>query len=186
MDSVINKTLPDAPEALPGWDSWTGFGIEKDRAYRDPEYLQAKALWQKKKKQIIDRRSDGGLKHVILSDEISKPSSKYLSKWQPDWVNVGLYKEKMKDTIGREWNLSTEFFHTIKPDHDIPQGYIVTPTEKYDEEQDDMRHKTQFGNKKNGNKKQNGHNKLQSIYNSNNLINKPRHFVDARPERAKV
>jgi len=51
-DSVVEKAMPSAPEgALKGWDHWTGFGIVDDEAFRDNDYLEAKALWEKKKKQ---------------------------------------------------------------------------------------------------------------------------------------
>ena len=188
-NKVIDKAMPNAPEgALQGWDHWTGHGIKDDKAFEDDEYLEAKALHEKRKKHLIAARNDGHLKHVILSDEISKQSSKYVVKWQPDWVNIGMYRHKMNDTLGREWNLSTEFFDSIKPDYDIPHGYIVKPTIKEDDTENDMKYKTSFGNK-NKNQKQNGKKKeykLQSVYNNDNLVNKKkRKYVDDRPERGK-
>eukprot|EP01083_Nonionella_stella_P067303 177913_1 len=74
---------------------WTGHGIEDDAALRDDEYLEARALYEKKKRKLLQNRSDGHLKNVILSDKVSKASSKYLMKWQPDWVNLGMYRTKM-------------------------------------------------------------------------------------------
>merc|ERR1712154_262631 len=169
-----------------GWDHWTGFGIVDDEAFRDNEYLEAKALWEKKKKHLMQNRNDGHLSNVILSDEISKASSKYVLKWQPDWVNIGMYRSKMDDTLGREWNLSTEFFHTIRPQHDIPNGYIIKPTTK-DDGRNDMNHKTSFGNK-HKQKKHKKQPKLNSVYKGNvvKYSNKTPQNVNERPERDRI
>eukprot|EP00483_Globobulimina_turgida_P010722 UN10743 len=170
---------------LSGWDHWTGPGISDDFAYRDDEYLQAKAIWEKKKQKLLEKRSDGHLTNVILSDQISKASSKYVLKHQPDWVNLGMYREKMKDTMGREWNLASEFFNSIAPEHDIPSGYIIRPTQKADGNDDSMRHKTKFGKNGKDNLKKK---KLNSVYKRNvsSRSNKRPKYVDNRPQRDKV
>eukprot|EP00484_Ammonia_sp_Unknown_P002569 CAMPEP_0197077158 /NCGR_PEP_ID=MMETSP1384-20130603/212474_1 /TAXON_ID=29189 /ORGANISM="Ammonia sp." /LENGTH=1213 /DNA_ID=CAMNT_0042516017 /DNA_START=28 /DNA_END=3669 /DNA_ORIENTATION=+ len=191
-EKVMEDAMPDAPEgALQGWDHWTGYGIADDAAFRDAEYLQAKALWEKKKKQMMANRSDGHLSNVILSDEISRPSSKYVLKRQPEWVNMSMYRHKMKDTLGREWNLSTEFFNAIKPDMDIPHGYMIQPTSKEKEDQNDEGIKTSFGEKYQQNEKSKGTKTtpLQSVYKGN--VHDDRYGASKRnswerPERAKI
>ena len=182
-ESVIEDAMPNAPEdALKGWDHWTGHGIEDDAALRDAEYLEAKALHQKKRKHLMEQRSDGQLANVILSDQISKASSKYVIKWQPDWVNIGMYRTKMNATMGREWNLSTEFFDAIRPQHDIPSGYILEPTKKLDANNEANQYKTSFGKKTKNKSKQ----KLYSVY-KGDFVNERKHKnIDERPQRDSV
>jgi len=185
-DSVISKAAPILSEgALKGWDNWTGPGIARDAAFGDDDYLQAKALWEKRKKQIMESRNDGHLSNVILSDKVSKASSKYIIKWQPDWVNIGMYRYKMDDTMGREWNLSTEFFHTIRPEHDIPNGYIVKPTQKQHAlNQHNVNYiKTKFGKNTKHKKTQN---KIYSIYKQNAIKPQTQKDIDCRPQRDKI
>merc|ERR1712129_551688 len=153
---------------------------KKDAAYRDDEYLQAKALFAKRKASLMAKRRDAMLNSVILSDEISQASSKYVLPYQPDWVNLSMYKQKMAESIGREWSLSTEFFHAIKPDVDVPHGYMVQPTSKDDGEESGVTYKTKFGPKS---KKKPMHS--QSMYNNNFLVRRPKRMrrKQGRPER---
>eukprot|EP01083_Nonionella_stella_P094127 264016_1 len=184
-ESVIEDAMPNAIEGpLRGWDHWTGYGIENDGALQDDEYLQARALHEKKKRKLIESRSDGHLRNVILSDHVSKASSKYLMKWQPDWVNLGMYRTKMNDTMGREWNLSTEFFDTIRPEYDIPHGYIINPTQKEDGKDTNMTHKTKFGKQDTNKQPQQT---LRSVYKGNVKSHvAPKRVDNGRPERAKA
>ena len=140
---MITKAVPEAPEALKGWDKWTGFGIDDE--FKDDEYLSAKASWEQRKKMILQNRSDAGMDHVIMSDKMSIQSAKYLVKDQPKWVDMKAYRRKMRDTMGREWNLATEYFENIKPDYDIPSGYMLQPTVKEDDDEAEMNAKNQWG-----------------------------------------
>jgi len=200
---VVGQAMPDTPNGpLLGWDSWTGEGVSDRAAHRDQEYVRSRALWQKRKQRLLAKRNDGHLPHVIFSDEISGKARKYVLRHQPDWVNLRAYKEKMRDTLGREWNLSTEFYHAIRPDFDIPHGYIVTPTLKMDGKHDDgdgadgdgggggdMHIKTTFGDESNDASGKDA-DVLQSVYKGNGnamVTNEPtgRDFY-ARPEKFRI
>ena len=186
-EQQIRKDLPGAPEDLKGWDRWTGYGV--DESYKDDEYKQAKALWEKRIKSRLESRSDGQLRGVILSDKISAQSRKYVLKHQPNWVDTRAYRARMKDTMGREWNLATEYFETIKPDMDIPQGYMVQPTTKEDGKEADTNYKTRFGDqgKKGMAESDRVDTKLYSVYRGDHeaQVKKANERHD-RPEREKV
>ena len=183
-EEVVNKALPPAPVAMEGWDNWTGDGIEDDLAYQDMEYIMEKEKWEEKKKRLLQGRSDRGLNNVILSDEISKKSMKYVCRWQPDWVNLGLYRQKMKATVGREWNLGTEYLNAVRPEIDIPAGYIVQPTEKQkkDGEDEAMNTKTSFGQ---DNQQKKPTEKLHSVYKSGMQSSRRKYNKWASPARAR-
>merc|ERR1712087_711672 len=104
-------------------------------------------------------------------------------RYQPDWVDLRSYRARMRDTMGREWNLLTEYHDTIQPDMDIPAGYQVQPTTKEDGKEPEDNYKTSFGKK--GKKKRTT--KLYSVYGNQNVSDGDRRRkVDRGPEKQRA
>jgi len=151
---MMTDKKPDKP--LEGWDQWTGPDDQENakvngisRRLMDEQYFSKLTEWKRKKDEQIQRRSDYGMDHLILSQQVSKQSAKYLLLGkQPKWFNPFLYRSVMDEQLGREFNTSTEFYESIKPDINIPMGHVVTPTHREDGKEPFVPIKTKFGKKK--------------------------------------
>ncbi|KAH8923494.1 small-subunit processome [Atractiella rhizophila] len=91
----------DAPRTedvtLPGWGSWTGKGVKKQKT--DKKYI--------KNIPGIDRneRTDAKLGHVIISEKKDKRATKYLVKDLPwPYTSEAQFRKTMARNIGKEWN----------------------------------------------------------------------------------
>lgn len=114
----------DAPReedlTLPGWGSWGGKGVRKQKNAR------------KIVKQIpgvdASKRQDAKYKNVIISERVDKKAQKYLTKDLPyPYTSIAQYEQKMAQPTGNEWTTRATFKDAIAPKVLTKPGVVIKP-----------------------------------------------------------
>ncbi|CAO0797313.1 unnamed protein product [Mucor circinelloides] len=105
---------------LPGWGSWAGAGVKKN----------------KKKKKILkvtkgidaDKRKDAKLAHVIINEKLNKKAEKYRATSVPfPFKTMEQYERSISTPMGSEWNTRQTFLKLTKPKVITKLGKVIDP-----------------------------------------------------------
>ncbi|KAI8327677.1 small-subunit processome [Choanephora cucurbitarum] len=105
---------------LPGWGSWAGAGVKKN----------------KKKKKILkvtkgidaDKRKDAKLSHVIINEKTNKKAEKYQTSSVPfPFKTMEQYERSISTPVGGEWNTRQTFLKLTKPRVITKLGKVIDP-----------------------------------------------------------
>ncbi|KAL0233583.1 hypothetical protein PCE1_002097 [Barthelona sp. PCE] len=128
--NLIDETLPDDVELVPGWGFWSGPGTTKPKKL--PKHLRKKSNKIKAiRKEIKEQRKDKNNERLILSTKSMVPDHyKAVVKDIPHYKSHGKYENEIKETVGRETLTINAFEQKIQPDVDVAVGEIIDPIRK--------------------------------------------------------
>jgi U3 small nucleolar RNA-associated protein 14 len=120
---LIDAELPKTEFlALPGWGRWIGDGL------KNPPYLLAKQPDPNVLKQLIKKRKDAHLKHVIIQEKQNKKLSSLMIDQVPfPFETCDQYNQSIRNPLGFEWNTQTAFQRLIKPHVTTQLGHVIDP-----------------------------------------------------------
>ena len=121
---VIEADAPqDVDETIPGWGSWGGKGVKKNR--------QAKKYIKHVPGIATEDRMDAGLSHVIINEKRDKKATKYLAKDLPyPYTNATQHEYALRQPLGPEFQTTAALRAHTRPKVLIKPGSIIDPIAK--------------------------------------------------------
>ena len=125
FDKEKRKTIEDEGDrfidnTLPGWGSWTGYGISKKEQRRKKGRLLTVV-----KGVPEEKRKDAKLERVIINEKTIKKNGKYLANELPHpFESRQQYERSLRLPIGPEWTTKSTFQDATKPRVLMKQGVI--------------------------------------------------------------
>ena len=116
----------DVDTSLPGWGSWSGKGVKKNKAAEEKK----RARFIKKTAGVdADQRKDAKKAHVIISEKSEKrPMDKYSVKDIPHpYTSRWQYEAAMSNALGQEFNTTSAHKRQIAPKIQVKPGQIINP-----------------------------------------------------------
>ncbi|XP_022757960.1 uncharacterized protein C57A7.06 isoform X2 [Durio zibethinus] len=116
---------PDKPVLLPGWGQWTH--VQQKEGL--PSWmLKAHDDAKRKREEILKKRKDAHLKHVIISEKLDKKAEKLQTKTLPyPFTSKELFEQSMRMPIGSESNPETAIRALNRPEVVKKPGVIIKP-----------------------------------------------------------
>lgn len=119
-DEVVNEETPkDIDVFLPGWNSWTGPGLEaKDEQLRKGKLVTAPKV----------EREDSGKPHLLVRRRLNTEFKQHLIKSIPFPYNTPeQFEAFIAQPISREWLTEAAHRELIRPKITIQSGRIIRP-----------------------------------------------------------
>ncbi|KAG8979889.1 hypothetical protein FRC05_007332 [Tulasnella sp. 425] len=108
-------------QALPGWGSWTGAGVDTKYKARPQPTSSTKSV----------PRRDSGKAHVIISEKRDAKAAKYQVKDIPfPYTSRAQYERSLEAPLGREWNTRLGHQKAVLPRVSAKMGTVIEPLEK--------------------------------------------------------
>lgn len=112
--------------SLPGWGSWSGKGVKKNKAGEEKKrarFLQTTAGVD------ADKRKDAKKSNLIISEKTEKrPMDKYTVKDLPyPFTSRSQYESAMSNAIGQEFNTTSAHKRQIAPKIQTKPGQMINP-----------------------------------------------------------
>ncbi|THD21707.1 U3 small nucleolar RNA-associated protein 14 [Fasciola hepatica] len=122
MEAVEEETPKDLDMFLPGWNAWTGPGLEE-------------ADEERRKKHIIPapkvRRKDSGKSHVLIRRRVNNEFKEHLVKSIPFPYNTPeQFEAVIAQPISREWTTEGVHRELTRPKVTVQAGRIIRPISK--------------------------------------------------------
>ncbi|KAL8142380.1 hypothetical protein V2J09_015412 [Rumex salicifolius] len=116
---------PEEPSLMPGWGQWAS--TKKKRglpSWMRDEHENAK----KKREEVLKKRKDANLKHVIISEKVDKKAEKLHTKTLPyPFTSKEVFEQSIRMPIGPEYNPATTFRAISRPEVVKRPGIIIKP-----------------------------------------------------------
>ncbi|CAL5437272.1 unnamed protein product [Camellia sinensis] len=126
-EDVLNEENPEPekPVLLPGWGQWTHIQKKKGLpSWMVEEHESAK----KKRDEVLKKRKDANLKHVIISEKLDKKAEKLLTKTLPyPYTSKEVFEQSIRMPIGPEFNPVTAVGALNRPEVVKKAGVIIKP-----------------------------------------------------------
>jgi U3 small nucleolar RNA-associated protein 14 len=108
-----------------------------------------KVAREEKKKELLQKRKDFGLKHAIINEKPDEKFTKYLVSQIPYQFgdDKELYEKSLRAPIGKEWNSIGSFQTMIAPKVETRSGAIIDPIEEVKQKEDDGDPEKRLGEK---------------------------------------
>ncbi|KAI8062362.1 small-subunit processome [Gilbertella persicaria] len=104
---------------LPGWGSWGGAGVKKNKK---------KKILKVTKGIEADKRKDAKLSHVIINEKMNKKAEKYQTTSVPfPFKTMEQYERSISTPVGSEWNTRQTFLKLTKPRVITKLGKVIDP-----------------------------------------------------------
>lgn len=124
---VLNEENPEPekPVLLPGWGQWTHIQKKKGLpSWMLEEHENAK----KKRDEVLKKRKDARLKHVIISEKLDKKAEKLHTKTLPyPYTSQDVFEQSIRMPIGPEFNPVTAVGALNRPEVVKKTGVIIKP-----------------------------------------------------------
>ncbi|TPP63629.1 U3 small nucleolar RNA-associated protein 14 [Fasciola gigantica] len=122
MEAIEEETPKDLDMFLPGWNAWTGPGLEE-------------ADEERRKKHIIPapkvRRKDSGKSHVLIRRRVNNEFKEHLVKSIPFPYNTPeQFEAVIAQPISREWTTEGVHRELTRPKVTVQAGRIIRPISK--------------------------------------------------------
>ncbi|KAI8639865.1 small-subunit processome [Parasitella parasitica] len=105
---------------LPGWGSWAGAGVKKNK--------NKKKILKVTKGIDADKRKDAKLAHVIINEKLNKKAEKYRATSVPfPFKTMEQYERSISTPMGSEWNTRQTFMKLTKPKVITKLGRVIDP-----------------------------------------------------------
>ncbi|XP_078435662.1 U3 ribonucleoprotein (Utp) family protein [Wolffia australiana] len=116
---------PEKPVQLPGWGDWTGFQKKKGLPkWMLKEHDEAK----RKREEVLKKRKDAHLKHVIISEKIDKKAERLHTKALPfPFTSKEVFEKSIRMPIGPEFNPAVSHSALNRPAVIKKPGVIIKP-----------------------------------------------------------
>ncbi|KAF5731438.1 putative U3 small nucleolar RNA-associated protein [Tripterygium wilfordii] len=126
-DDILNEENPEPekPVLLPGWGQWTNIQKKKGLpSWMLKEHENAK----KKREEVLKKRKDAHLKHVIISEKLDKKAEKLHTKALPyPFTSKEVFEQSIRMPIGPEFNPATAVGALTRPEVVKRPGVIIKP-----------------------------------------------------------
>ncbi|KAL6978382.1 hypothetical protein U1Q18_020050 [Sarracenia purpurea var. burkii] len=151
---VLNEENPEPekPLLLPGWGQWTHIQQKKGL----PSWmLEEHANAKKKREEVLKKRKDAHLKHVIISEKLDKKAEKLHTKTLPyPYTSKEVFEQSIRMPIGPEFNPVTAIGALNRPEVVKKAGVIIKPIKFEDvnphERSEEHKHKHKHKHKHGG------------------------------------
>lgn len=124
---VLNEENPDPekPILLPGWGQWTHIQQKKGLpSWMLEEHENAK----KKREEVLKKRKDANLKHVIISEKVDKKAEKLHTKTLPyPYTSQEVFEQSIRMPIGPEFHPMSTIGALNRPEVVKKPGVIIKP-----------------------------------------------------------
>uniref|UniRef100_A0A2P2KBB9 Uncharacterized protein MANES_01G219900 n=1 Tax=Rhizophora mucronata TaxID=61149 RepID=A0A2P2KBB9_RHIMU len=131
-EEILNEENPEPekPILLPGWGQWTHVQKKKGLpSWMVEEHESAK----RKRVEVLKKRKDAHLKHVIISEKLDKKVEKLHTKTLPyPFASKEVFEQSMRMPIGPEFNPATAAGVLTRPEVVKKPGVIIKPI-KYED-----------------------------------------------------
>ncbi|XP_058202992.1 uncharacterized protein C57A7.06 [Rhododendron vialii] len=124
---VLNEENPEPekPILLPGWGQWTHIQQKKGLpSWMLEEHENAK----KKREEVLKKRKDAHLKHVIISEKVDKKAEKLHPKTLPyPYTSLEVFEQSIRMPIGPEYHPMSTIGALNRPQVVKKPGVIIKP-----------------------------------------------------------
>ncbi|KAI8574762.1 hypothetical protein RHMOL_Rhmol01G0378900 [Rhododendron molle] len=124
---VLNEENPEPekPILLPGWGQWTHIQQKKGLpSWMLEEHENAK----KKREEVLKKRKDAHLKHVIISEKVDKKAEKLHPKTLPyPYTSAEVFERSIRMPIGPEYHPMSTIGALNRPEVVKKPGVIIKP-----------------------------------------------------------
>ncbi|XP_060201745.1 uncharacterized protein LOC132630187 isoform X2 [Lycium barbarum] len=124
---ALNEEIPEPekPVLLPGWGQWTN--IQKKRG--PPSWmLEEHDNAKKKREEVLKKRKDANLNHVIISEKRDKKAEKLHTPTLPyPFTSQEVFEQSIRMPIGPDFNPGTAVGALIRPEVVKRSGIIIKP-----------------------------------------------------------
>jgi U3 small nucleolar RNA-associated protein 14 len=124
---VLNEENPEPekPTLLPGWGQWTHIQQKKGLpSWMLEEHENAK----KKREEVLKKRKDANLKHVIISEKVDKKAEKLHTKTLPyPYTSQEVFEQSIRMPIGPEFHPMSTIGALNRPEVVKKSGVIIKP-----------------------------------------------------------
>ncbi|KAJ7972975.1 U3 small nucleolar RNA-associated protein 14 [Quillaja saponaria] len=147
---------PEKPILLPGWGQWTHVQKKKGLPSR---MLKEHENAKRKREEVLSKRKDAHLKHVIVSEKLDKKAEKLHTRTLPyPFTSQEVFEQSIRMPIGPEFNPVTAIGALNRPEVMKKPGIIIKPIE-YEEvnpheitdERSGPKHRSKRGKNSDGN-----------------------------------
>ncbi|XP_047334220.1 uncharacterized protein C57A7.06 [Impatiens glandulifera] len=126
-EGMLNEEVPEPekPVLLPGWGQWTDVQQKKGL----PSWMVAEHESAKKKREdVLKKRKDAHLKHVVISERVDKKAEKLQTKTLPfPFTSNEAFEQSIRMPIGPEFNPVTTIGALNRPEIVKKTGMIIKP-----------------------------------------------------------
>ncbi|XP_023636335.1 uncharacterized protein C57A7.06 [Capsella rubella] len=129
---VLNQEVPEPekPIRVPGWGQWTS--IQNKRGLPQCMFREHEDD-KKRREEALEKRKDGRLRHVIISEKVYKKAEKLHTKSLPfPYTSNEVFEHSMRMPIGPEFNPTTIVGDLNRPEVVKKAGVIIKPV-KFEE-----------------------------------------------------